>query len=348
MWRQSSKDIDWLLDRIEAGTSLGNHVCNQPQECRVFCKQEDTMKRVVSIAIVVLAILSLTTSALADTQTIYSDTSVMVYGPLSVYTPLNDSAWGVAQQAVATWVHQSWPKMDPAIWISNPSYHDDPFTVSTWRLFRKTINLCENAHDVSGTITANSDNAEEVYLNGVLLGSEGTVQGDADGLPWWDTPKDYNFSGLHTDTLTFDIIVRNYPGGSTPEANPTGLIFSIELNYNCELQVAIDIKPNSNPSCFNNDGNGVIPVAILGSETFNVHQVNVSTVRLEGLQVIMKASGRYMAAFEDVNKDGYVDLVLKFYDVNGVFDPGDEYATLTGNLLNGTPFFGVGDICVRH
>ena len=306
------------------------------------------MKKVVSLAFVVLAILSMTTSALADTQTIYSDTSVMVYGPRLVYTPINDSAWGFAHHAVATWVHPNWPPMDPAIWISNPSYHDDPVTVSTWRLFSKAISLCENAYDVSGTITANSDNAEEVYLNGVKLGSEGTLQGPADNLPWWKSPKAYNFNDLHTDTLTFDIIVRNYPGGSTPEVNPTGLIFSIDLNYNCQLQVAIDIKPNSDPSCFNNDGNGVIPVAILGSETFNVRQVNVSTVRLEGLQVIMRANGRYMAAYEDVNRDGYVDLVLKFYDEDGVFDPGDEYATLTGNLLNGTPFFGVGDICVRH
>ena len=36
------------------------------------------------------------------------------------------------------------------------------------------------------------------------------------------------------------------------------------------LQVAIDIKPGSDPNCFNNNGNGVIPVAILGSASFDV------------------------------------------------------------------------------
>ena len=87
-------------------------------------------------------------------------------------------------------------------------------------------------------------------------------------------------------------------------------------------------------------------MAIFGSETFDVHEVDVSTVELQGLPVAMKANGKYMAAFEDVNSDGYTDLVVKFNDVDGVFEPGDKYATLTGNLLDGTPFFGVGDICV--
>ena len=33
--------------------------------------------------------------------------------------------------------------------------------------------------------------------------------------------------------------------------------------------VAIDIKPGSDPNCFNNDGHGVIPVAILSSTDFD-------------------------------------------------------------------------------
>lgn len=304
------------------------------------------MKRVISLALVLLTILSMTGSALADTTTINSDTSLMVYGPLNEYKPLGDAAWGDPHQAVVTWKHSSWPTLDSASWISNSYYIGGNIGGDTWRLFRKTVNLCENAYDISGTIKANSDNAEEVYVNGSLVGSDGEVQGLTDNGPDWLTNKNYYYEAT-ADTLVFDFIVRNYAGATTSTSNPTGLIFSAIVNYSCPLEVVIDIKPGSFPSCFNNNGNGIIPVAIFGSETFDVHEVDVSTVELEGLPVAMKAPGRYMAAYEDVDLDGYMDLVVKFDDVAGVFDQGDEYATLTGNLLDGTPFFGVGDICVR-
>ena len=142
--------------------------------------------------------------------------------------------------------------------------------------------------------------------------------------------------------------MRNYAGNDVPTSNPTGLIFKTTVDYSCSIEVAIDIKPGSFPSCFNNDGNGLIPVAVFGSGTFDVYDVNVATVELEGLSVAMKPNGRYVAAYEDVNKDGYTDLVVKFYDVDGVFDPGDTSATLTGMLFDGTHFYGVGDICIRR
>ncbi|OGO25612.1 MAG: hypothetical protein A2136_11160 [Chloroflexi bacterium RBG_16_54_11] len=304
------------------------------------------MKKVISFALVLIAIFSMTASASADSQTIYSDTSVTVFGPLDEYKPINDPAWGAAHQAVLTWIHPLWPALDPAFWISNTYYIEGNIAGDTWRMFRKTVDLCENAYDISGTITANSDNAEEVYVNGTFVGSEGTVQGPADNGWWWQTSKDYPYEATG-DTLVFDFIVRNYAGSSYPESNPTGLIFQISVNYSCPLEVVIDIKPGSFPSCFNNNGNGLIPVAIFGSESFDVRDVDLSTVLLESLPVAMKPNGKYMAAYQDVDLDSYEDLVVKFQDEDGVFEPGDEFATLTGNLFDGTPFFGVGDICVR-
>ncbi len=51
------------------------------------------------------------------------------------------------------------------------------------------------------------------------------------------------------------------------------------------LPVAIDIKPGSDPNCFNANGNGVIPVAILSSADFDVTLIDASTIELEGLAV---------------------------------------------------------------
>lgn len=113
------------------------------------------------------------------------------------------------------------------------------------------------------------------------------------------------------------------------------------------LMVDIDIKPGSDPNCFNNDGHGVIPVAILGAADFDVTQVDPSTVQLEGLSVASKGkSGKLMAHVEDVNGDGFDDLVLQIEDVAGTFTSGSGTATLTGNLFDGTPFEGSDDICV--
>lgn len=303
------------------------------------------MKRVISIALVLVAILAMTMSASADTNTIYSDTSVMVYGPLTEYKPLDDAAWGVAKPAVPAW-NPGWPALPGATWISDAWKVSD--TGDSWRWFTKTVDLCPHAYDISGSVTVTSDNAEETYVNGVLKGTDGEVQGSFHDDQEWKTFITYPFSAADGDTtLTFDFIVRNYGVGGTPDQNPTGLIFSATYTYSCAVEVTIDIKPGSFPSCFNNNGTGIIPVAIFGSETFDVHDVVLSSLHLDVLSLAMRGHGKYMAAFENVNKDSYVDLVLKFNDVDGTFDREDEFATLTGSLEDGTHFYGVGDICIR-
>ena len=108
------------------------------------------------------------------------------------------------------------------------------------------------------------------------------------------------------------------------------------------IQVNIDIKP-----CLNNDGNGVIPVWILGAADFDVTEVDPSTVQLEGLSVASQGkSGKLMARVAHVNGDGFADLVVQIEDVPGTFTSGSGTATLTGNLFDGTPFEGSDDICV--
>jgi hypothetical protein len=115
------------------------------------------------------------------------------------------------------------------------------------------------------------------------------------------------------------------------------------------IRVSIDIKPGSDPNCFNNNGHGVIPVAILGSATFDVTQIDASTVSLAGL--VIGARGRtnkLLAHIEDVNGDGLDDMVVQIEDVDGTFTAGDGTATLTGNLFDGTAFEGSDEICVTQ
>jgi hypothetical protein len=110
---------------------------------------------------------------------------------------------------------------------------------------------------------------------------------------------------------------------------------------------AIDIKPGSDTNSLNNDGHGVIPVAILGSATFDVHDIDAGSVELEGLEVAARGkSNKLLAAYEDVNGDGFMDLVLKIEDLDGVLTEGSTTATLTGQFLDGTSFSSTDSISI--
>ncbi len=118
------------------------------------------------------------------------------------------------------------------------------------------------------------------------------------------------------------------------------------------IEVEIDIKPGSDPNCFNNNGNGVIPVAILSTDDFDANTVDPSTVTLEGLAVKAVGKGsKLLASVEDVNNDGLDDLVAKIEDVDGTFTAGSGTAQLTGNLFEahgGTQVQGEDFICVTQ
>ncbi|MHC4153649.1 MAG: hypothetical protein ACYST6_01800 [Planctomycetota bacterium] len=57
------------------------------------------------------------------------------------------------------------------------------------------------------------------------------------------------------------------------------LIISAAVLFGCE-PVSIDIKPQSCPNPFNMKKKGVLPVAILGTDEFDVEDVNTASVKL--------------------------------------------------------------------
>jgi hypothetical protein len=120
--------------------------------------------------------------------------------------------------------------------------------------------------------------------------------------------------------------------------------FSVFVGFS-STEVEIDIKPGSDPNCFNSDEKGVIPLAILGSADFDAATVDPFTVSLDGAEVRLKGKSGNAGSLEDVNGDGVQDLVVQIIDEGG-YSPGDSVATLSGLTFDGITIEGEDSICI--
>jgi hypothetical protein len=98
------------------------------------------------------------------------------------------------------------------------------------------------------------------------------------------------------------------------------------------LPVAIDIKPGSFPNSINPRSKGVIPVAILTTDTFDATTVEPSTL-------LFGATGTEAApvqsALKDVDGDGDIDMVLHFDTQAMGIQCGDTSVFLTAETFSG-------------
>lgn len=135
--------------------------------------------------------------------------------------------------------------------------------------------------------------------------------------------------------------------------------------------VPLDIKSQSCPNPINVKNQGMLPVDILGTENFDVSDIDPNTIFLEGVSPDRWAFEDVATPFEPFidnescsgctteGPDGYIDLTLKFdaqmilvqlglvdqalFDLPEGSIPGDGdciMLKLTGNLYNGSPIWG--------
>lgn len=214
---------------------------------------------------------------------------------------------------------------------------------------------------IGEVITGNGDGAPGGPQDLVNVHACGFPCGDGAGFsvgPWLATGSSVVWIGEgFTEDQTLPLALP--PAGAPP---PLGLysFFNTETGDNVNIitvavdvvarpavqPVEIDVKPGDGDNCFNVNGHGVIPVAILGSGALDVTAIDASSVAFGGLQVRVRGNSNPQCGFDDSNGDGYLDMVCQFEDDRTAWAAGNDEASLTGNLVDGSAFAGSDSICL--
>ncbi|MGF1740255.1 ThuA domain-containing protein [Vibrio profundum] len=222
----------------------------------------------------------------------------------------------------------------------------DPFTVSTTTRPGSEYNndTLDAGSIVTHPLTDGLNSMTGLYHGGVAAKVGTTVVASwSDGIPLIGFSAENCIVGIsHFPTHDRYITVS----GDFYKMWENALNFAA-LSCNQTLQVDIDIKPGSDPNCFNVNSHGVIPVAVLGSESFDVMNIDPDTLNFGGLEVRVRGKKGPLCGVEESNNDGFMDLVCHFEDDADNWEPNNtDLATLSGTLYDGSEFSGSDSICV--
>jgi hypothetical protein len=208
-------------------------------------------------------------------------------------------------------------------------------------IFETKFSLPAGAAQPAMHLKALADDGAMIYLNGYYIG---TVS--LNGGLWEqtiDTDSLFNISEAEEiNVLRFELAntgTGEYgePVARADTADCMYVQFEAGITWTTAPKVTIDIKPGSddNPVNCNGKGNGVIPVAILTTDDFDVQMVDCATVRF-GPEGAYETHGR--CHYEDVDYDGDIDLMLHFRVNETGVTCADTMMTMWGMTVDGYEF----------
>jgi hypothetical protein len=121
------------------------------------------------------------------------------------------------------------------------------------------------------------------------------------------------------------VLIRSREGGPGPYDL---LTFSTPTRV-----VTVNVNPRNNRACLNQH-----PVIVFGSADFDVTEVNPDTLVFGSQE---STNNTPLCSLDYVNDDEHLDLACRFV-------PGTGEATLSGEMLDGTPFQGTDTICAAQ
>ncbi|MDH4291647.1 MAG: hypothetical protein OEV56_03440, partial [Dehalococcoidia bacterium] len=164
--------------------------------------------------------------------------------------------------------------------------------------------------------TSNPEIRIDTLGNGVLVhDAEMYVSEDLAGWTYAGTYSDNIDANIDLDSIPYDGVVRYVAviGAYTTDPQLMYDLDAAELLIIGGFAVEIDIKPMSSPNSLNVNSKGLLPVAILGTDIFDVSMVDPASVQLMGVSPVSWALKDVATpGQEEAGPDGYMDLVLHF------------------------------------
>ena len=225
-----------------------------------------------------------------------------------------------------------------------------------------TTVLFESATLNTGTGSSSPLNPFTVELGGIPMVAGQTYAWILDAFVELESNPGFRGAdnGLHSifppdfypDGIFIEKNLGPFPVGTRDEhfASGFGGLFpftdmAFKLTFSDVIIVAVDIKPRSDQNTINLSSAGVIPVAILSTETFDATTVDEGTIFLAGANVKLAGqSGEFSCQERDVNSDGYVDLVCDIETAEFMIELGEDTVELTAVTFEETPIIGTGSI----
>ena len=179
---------------------------------------------------------------------------------------------------------------------------------------------------------------------------------------WTFTNTFYAYEGATPTFETLKVTSATLEDGTLVEIDNT-IYFDIALSATpCVIEVALDIHPGGCPNPLNKNSQGVTPMAILGTANFDVRDVNVSSLMVNGHSPMHSALEDVGTPYEgglsdplsrddcsEAGADGIMDLTLNF-DTQAILENVDkdvQMMEITGETLDGTPITGQDVVWVK-